>query len=63
MSKTNWEDNELQFARLLSEIVAATGVIQLNAIIEDCARSMDLHTDDVRGLIDRAELVWESAKG
>lgn len=55
-----WEQNEVQFARLLCE---------LNAIItmdwedhRDLVESMGLSADDIEALFKRAEEVWEKAK-
>lgn len=54
---SNWENNSLQFARLLSEIMA-TQELDLEVLAE----SMDLSVDEVGELFDRANLVWEEAK-
>lgn len=61
MTNTNpkWDDNLIQFARLLSEITA----IQDNLDIDGLAVSMDLDRADVIDLFDRADDVWEQAKG
>lgn len=57
-----WKNNEVQFARLLSEMVAALDESTLKHVITDCARSMDLSTDQVNELFDRAEKVFEIKK-
>lgn len=57
-----WEDNELQFARLLCEIIAALDEGQTKDLIIDLCRSMDLGPEDVNALFDRAEKAWEAAK-
>ena len=54
-----WDDNLTQFARLLCEVVA----IQDNLDIPGLAESMDLTQEDVLVLLDRANTVWETAKG
>jgi len=54
-----WNNNEIQFARLLCELVAANESLA----IEDVARSMDLEVEDVDGLFERAHEVFEEAKG
>lgn len=56
-----WEQNEVQFARLLCEVVATSPVGQ-NPDIHALAESMDLTPSNVRELFDRAEKVWEKAK-
>lgn len=50
-----WSRNEIQFPRLLSEIVA-TQDLNIPAIAE----SMDLSVPDVNQLLDRAQVAWES---
>jgi hypothetical protein len=57
-----WENNEVQFARLLCEIVAALDEGQVKDLIIDVCRSTDLGPDDINQLFDRAEKVWEKAK-
>jgi hypothetical protein len=54
---TPWDNNLIQFARLLCEI-NATQDINIVTLCE----SMDLTTDDVNELFDRANEVWEQAK-
>jgi len=54
-----WYNNEIQFARLLCELVAANE----NLAIEEVARSMDLEIADVNELFERAHQVFEEAKG
>lgn len=56
-----WLNNEVQFARLLCEIVAAYEG-DLKDLVRDVGRSMDLSVDSVNELFDRAEEVWEKAK-
>lgn len=61
--KSLWDNNEIQFARLLCEVVANWGdEIDTKHIIKDVARSMDLTVDEVNTLFDRAETVWEASK-
>ena len=52
-----WDDNELQFARLLCELMA-TQAIDLT----ETAESMDLEMSEMHELLDRAHEVWEAAK-
>lgn len=57
MAPSLWDDNLIQFARLLSEI-AATQTLDGAALCE----SMDLDLDEVDSLFQRAHKVWEEAK-
>jgi hypothetical protein len=55
----NWENNSIQFPRLIAEMEAAGFFEQsenLNALLE----SMDLEMDDLAELIERASTVWDS---
>lgn len=52
----SWENNEVQFARLLCELIAS------DYNVTDAAKSMDLEVKDVNELLDRAHTVWERAK-
>ena len=54
-----WENNEIQFARLLCELVAANESLA----IKEVAMSMDLEVADVNELFERAHQVFEEAKG
>lgn len=53
-----WDDDLIQFARLISELVAIQDRIDIKAL----GTSMDLSKDSVIELIHRAETVWEEAK-
>lgn len=53
-----WQVNEIQFARLLSELVAA-GIPQ--ETLDGTAESMDLEPAELQELFARAEKVWERA--
>ncbi len=53
-----WKNNEIQFARLLCELVAANESLA----IEEVARSMDLEVEEVDELFERAHEVFEEAK-
>lgn len=57
MTAVNWNNNLVQFARLLCEI-NATQQLDVAALYE----SMDLDAGDVTNLFDRANEVWERAK-
>lgn len=54
---SKWEDDALQFSRLLCEI-NATQELDFEAL----ADAMDLAVEDVESLFDRANDAWESAK-
>jgi len=61
--KTPWEDNEVQFARLLCELVANwDNDTSAKQTIRAVADSMDLTVDEVNALFDRADSVWEESK-
>jgi hypothetical protein len=53
-----WDNNEIQFARLLCELVANCDDLKLLEVSE----SMDLDMIDIRQLFDRAHDVWEASK-
>ena len=53
-----WENNEIQFARLLCELMASNKDLHL----ADTAKSMDLQLEDVSELFNRAHKVFEEAK-
>ena len=58
-----WFNNEIQFARLLCELVAnMDDDTQTKRVIKAVAESMDLTADQVNSLFDRADEVWEKAK-
>lgn len=54
-----WDNNLIQFARLICEINATQDSLDLSALAE----SMDLNVAEVIDLFDRADDVWERAKG
>jgi hypothetical protein len=53
-----WENNEIQFPRLLAEIFG----ILTNEQIDFLCESMDLTADDIDELFHRANLEWEKIK-
>lgn len=53
-----WNNNEIQFARLLCELVANCDNLEFDAV---CA-SMDLSKRELMSLYDRANDVWERSK-
>ena len=53
-----WNDDKVQFARLLCELVANNEDLSL----EEVAGEMDLGVEDVAEIIQRAVDVWEAAK-
>lgn len=54
-----WEADEIQFPRLLAEIWAA-GLTREQ--YEALRKSMDLNTEDIDELLQRAEKAWETIK-
>jgi hypothetical protein len=57
MSK--WEDDSIQFPRLLAELSAVELPTKL---LEEVAESMDLSLDEVGELFERADIAWEKCK-
>jgi hypothetical protein len=55
-----WENNLVQFARLLSELNAVVDISSGDLL--KLAGSMDVEPYRILELFDRAELVWEDAK-
>ena len=55
-----WEDNLVQFARLLDELAAVGAPTE--GQMEELQDSMDLGRGEINELFDRAMRVWESAK-
>lgn len=53
-----WDNDKVQFARLLCEIVAANKKLSLMEVSE----SMDLDVGSVHEILDRAHDVWEKSK-
>jgi len=55
-----WENDHLQFARLLGEMVACVDLThdQLMALSE----SMDLPIEEIHNLMDRAQNAWDDVK-
>ena len=62
----NWNNNAIQFPRLIAEI-EGSGALELllpdrQRVIDVVALSMDLDPSEVYELIDRAALEWDSIK-
>ena len=58
MSNKIWLDNNIQFPRLLAEIMATQSNIDFKALSE----SMDLSEDDILEIFNRAQDTWEGVK-
>ncbi len=57
LANARWQDNNLQFARLLAEIsMAGMSLGQQRGVCE----SMDITPQQLASLLERAEDVWES---
>lgn len=54
-----WENNNVQFPRLLAEILAIGLTPRQFA---DLSKSMDLNSEDIKALLYRAEKRWETIK-
>lgn len=55
---SRWENNEIQFARLICELVANVDNLEFELVAE----SMDLSPKELISLYERAHTVWERAK-
>lgn len=55
-----WDDNSIQFPRLISEAEAA-GLFTLENL-ESIGAEMDLDAEDICELIDRAQHKWDNVK-
>ena len=53
-----WDNNEIQFARLICELVAAVDNLEPELV---CA-SMNLEPNELEELFERADSVWEDSK-
>ena len=60
MSRSRWDNNEVQFARLLHELFDANAVTHHGLRL--AADAMDLHVEDVYALLERATEVWDAAR-
>jgi len=58
MQQKFWENNLVQFARLICEIQATQDTLRIDLLCE----AMDLRPFDITDLFDRAHEVWEDAK-
>lgn len=56
------DEERVQFARLIDEMMAALDGTSTTRMINDMATSMDLTSGEVNKLLDRAVAVWEAAK-
>lgn len=55
---THWDNNAIQFPRLLAEIMATQEKLDMPALAE----SMDISIDELNELFDRAHQAWELIK-
>lgn len=60
MSNELWEYNHIQFPRLLSEIMACGCLTE--DIWDTLLESMDLESDQLSELFERAQVEWEQIK-
>ena len=56
---THWDNNAMQFPRLLAEIMATQEHLDMPVL----ADSMDISIDELNELFDRAHQAWELIKG
>lgn len=57
---STWENNEVQFARLIEELVATDAID--GRVWDGLQESMSLESDDLSVLFERARETWEAAK-
>jgi len=57
---TNWANDGIQFARLIAEL-EATGRMH-GELVSDLMRSMDLTSDEIYQIVERAQQVWDEIK-
>lgn len=57
-ARTPWEDNAIQFPRLLAEIMATQDNLDADALCE----AMDITREELDELFDRAQAAWETIK-
>lgn len=60
MRKGNWENNDIQFPRLIAE-AEAVGAFP-GRILKALAKEMDLVVEEVGEIIDRAQNEWQRIK-
>lgn len=56
-----WKNNRLQFARLIAELEAAGAFIK-KGLMKDLQDSMDLTTEEICEIVERASNEWDEAK-
>lgn len=56
------DEDRIQFARLIDEMMAALDGSTVTKMINDMAVSMDLTSGEVNKLLDKAVATWEAAK-
>lgn len=59
--KTEWENDAIQFPRLIAELNAA-GVFKQGKVMRFLRESMNLHPADIWAVVYRAERAFEKAK-
>jgi len=57
---SKWEDDKIQFARLIAEINANVGISEKD--FKSLCESMDLDQSNINKLFDRADSFWEETK-
>jgi hypothetical protein len=61
MKKQNWENDSIQFPRLIAELEAAGG-LQYDKLLGELSESMDLTVNEISEIVDRAQKAWETIK-
>lgn len=57
----NWNNNEIQFPRLIAELEAA-GAFTSQGLIQTLTEEMDLTEAEILELVDRAQTKWDEIK-
>lgn len=60
MSNTKWQDDKLQFARLIAEMEAAGAFTA--SVMDDLCASMDLSNIEISDVVERAQKFWKAEK-
>ncbi len=60
---TNWENNSIQFPRLIAEMEAIGIFANIsNTFIHELCSEMDITKEDLFQLVNRAQNVWDNIK-
>lgn len=60
--QTNWANDGIQFARLIAELYETMHLAEGAGAVDDLSETMNLTTDQVLEIIERARQVWNEVK-